>query len=532
MSVHVSEECELNRLSVVVPCFNERDSVEALLRKVRSELPPAEIVIVDDASTDGSADAVAGLVDELRLTLIRHEQNGGKGAAVRTGLEAVTGDWFVIQDADLEYEPSDLPEMLNAAQSCPDAAVYGSRYLQQGRARGGAVLNYLAVRILAVLTWLLYGRWLTDPHTCYKLLPTTLGRALQLRSHGFELCAEINSRLLAGGIDILEVPIHYHPRSHAEGKKIRLKDFFTTVWTYLTCRLTASTSLLTTPSSQTSGSTVRAVFYPTSRLVIAMFLLLAGASKLAPARAIALTSWFVLPSWAVGSCGVMEFLLGCAVLTLVPHRLLHRIVLLLYSLFVVVLVVQWGDGEEVCQCLGSLSLPIGWMLAADVLLLASLVIFRRHWERPVPQPSSRIVREQLTNCRIVAPACLLISVAWFGSLDSAYGFVTGQPVLVDTQTRFAGTVRQSESVDVVYQLSNSSSQPLRITGAKTTCSCMGILDLPTTLAPGQSRDIRLRVSGRTVNRLQRESAELLFDDSTLRLTLNVTVIVRPNQSSL
>ena len=525
MCVRGSEVDELNRLSVVVPCFNERDSVEALLRKLRAELPSTEIIVVDDASTDGSADVVAGLVDELSLTLIRHDQNGGKGAAVRTGLEAVTRDWFVIQDADLEYDPSDLPEMLAAAQASPDAAVYGSRYLRQGRARGGAVLNYLAVRILTVLAWFLYGRLLTDPHTCYKLLPTALGRTLQLRSRGFELCAEINSRLLAGGIDILEVPIHYHPRSHAEGKKIRLKDFFTTVWTYLACRLTAST--IQQPASRpVTGGAV----YLSSRIIMALFLLLAGVSKLAPLRAIALTSWFVLPSWAVLSCGIMEFLLGCAALTLVPHRLLHRIMLLLYSLFVVVLVVQWSDGEEVCQCLGSLSLPIGWMLAADVLLLASLVIFRRHWERPVPLLSSGFLREHLANLRIIAPACLLVSVAWFGSLDSAYGFVTGQPVLVDTQTRFAGTVRQSESVDVVYQLSNSSSKPLRITGAKTTCSCMGILDLPTTLAPGQSRDIRLRVSGRTANRLQRESAELLFDDSTLRLTLNVTVIVRPNHS--
>ncbi|MCC6155872.1 MAG: glycosyltransferase family 2 protein [Candidatus Hydrogenedentes bacterium] len=194
MAVEEPDSGVTGDLSIIVPCFNERPTIEVILRRLRDTLPDAEIVVVDDGSTDGSREIATSLAEALRLRLICLETRGGKGAAVRAGVNAAGGEWIVIQDADLEYDPADLPGMLDAARLRSPCAVYGSRYLGRAAAPPRLWLNYIGVRLLAILEYVLYGIWLSDPHTCYKMLPASMIRQLNLRSNGFELCAEINSK--------------------------------------------------------------------------------------------------------------------------------------------------------------------------------------------------------------------------------------------------------------------------------------------------------------------------------------------------
>jgi glycosyltransferase involved in cell wall biosynthesis len=220
------------QLSVVIPVYNERRTIEPLLRQVRLVLPGAQMIVVDDASNDGSREIIQSLQDELGLEVVLSPHNGGKGSAVRLGLAQATREWVVIQDADLEYDPQDIVTLLTTAMAEPGSAVYGSRYLKPATNSNASRLNVLAVRLLAWWAALLYGRWLSDPHTCYKLLPTGLMQELSLQSRGFELCAEINGKLLRRRVPIIELPISYHARTAAEGKKIRWYDFFHAAWVY------------------------------------------------------------------------------------------------------------------------------------------------------------------------------------------------------------------------------------------------------------------------------------------------------------
>ncbi|GIX00666.1 MAG: hypothetical protein KatS3mg111_3998 [Pirellulaceae bacterium] len=325
-------------LSVIVPCYNEAPTVVALLRRVRRAVPEAEIIVVDDGSTDGTGELIDGLAREVDLHVLRMEANAGKGAAVRRGLKLATRRWVVIQDADLEYEPEDLRRLAEEADSGSGVAVYGSRFKRRGHVDGGRWLNYVGVRVLALLQWLLYGRWLSDPHTCYKMIRRDVLRAMNLRSRGFELCAEINSRLLRAGYEIAEVPIRYEPRGVAEGKKIGIRDFFSAAWTYVRYRFSGS-GLTRDPQDGRSSLSVHDYGYVASRVAIGCLLLLAGASKIAPLSPMAITSWWIVPAPMVLVGSVIEIALGWACLTLVPHRLLRAV----FDRGVSVLLVCLGD---------------------------------------------------------------------------------------------------------------------------------------------------------------------------------------------
>ena len=220
------------QLSVVIPVYNELRTIEPLLRQVRLALPGSQMIVVDDASKDGSREIIQSLEEELGLEVVLSPRNGGKGSAVRLGLERAQREWVVIQDADLEYDPRDVVTLLTAAMAEPGSVVYGSRYLKLATNSNASRLNVLAVRLLAWWAALLYGRWLSDPHTCYKLLPMGLIQELNLQSRGFELCAEINGKLLRRRVPIIELPISYRARTAAEGKKIRWYDFFHAAWVY------------------------------------------------------------------------------------------------------------------------------------------------------------------------------------------------------------------------------------------------------------------------------------------------------------
>ncbi len=222
-------------LSVVIPVYNERDTIEETLRRVRALDVDLEIVVVDDASTDGSRELLERLAGaDPRIVLLKHERNRGKGAAIRTALARVTGRITAIQDADLEYDPQDLPRLMEPLMRGEAKVVYGSRFL---RGRPPMRLpNYLCNRLLAWTARLLYGARITDEATCYKLFDTEFLRSIPLTCRRFEFCPEVTAKVAKRGERIVELPISYTPRSYDSGKKIRWWDGVEALWTLVKYR--------------------------------------------------------------------------------------------------------------------------------------------------------------------------------------------------------------------------------------------------------------------------------------------------------
>ena len=224
-------------LSVVIPAYNEARFIGTLLEQLLSvDLEPLgfarEVIVVDDHSTDRTAE-IASAFD---VTLCRLPEHRGKGAAVRAGLARATGDFVLIQDADLEYDPRDHVLMLKAALASPGAVVYGSRYLIRGRYARQYLVAYLGGRSLSAIASLISGRRLTDTATALKLLPADAVRSLALQSDGFELDQEITAKVLSRSLPIREIQVRYHPRTRGEGKKIRLRDWVRGLWTLIRFR--------------------------------------------------------------------------------------------------------------------------------------------------------------------------------------------------------------------------------------------------------------------------------------------------------
>ena len=220
-------------LSVVVPAYNEERYVGRLLERVAAVDLSAlglvrEVIVVDDGSDDGTA-GIAGKMAGVRLIKTAH---AGKGRAVRAGIAAATGDYVIIHDADLEYDPADHVPMLQALLAGRADAVYGSRYLASGRYPSQSLAAYAGGRSLSVVGRVFTGRHLTDPATALKLFRRADISAIPLETSGFELDHEITARLLARGLRIIEVPVRYYPRTRAEGKKIRARDWFVAVGTF------------------------------------------------------------------------------------------------------------------------------------------------------------------------------------------------------------------------------------------------------------------------------------------------------------
>lgn len=221
-------------LSIVIPAYNEERFIGTLLERIKGvDLSPVEldkeIIVVDDCSRDRTAAIVE---QEPGVVLVRLPRNSGKGSAVRAGIARATGDYLIIQDADLEYDPNDYLPMLHALLDRRGDIVYGSRYLARGKHASQSWAAYLGGRSLSLVAWLFTGRYLTDTVTAYKLFERPPLAALPLETSGFELDHEITARMAARGKRIVEVPIGYAPRSKAEGKKIGLRDWFMAVRTF------------------------------------------------------------------------------------------------------------------------------------------------------------------------------------------------------------------------------------------------------------------------------------------------------------
>jgi glycosyltransferase involved in cell wall biosynthesis len=223
-------------LSVIIPVFNEAQTIEEIIARVEAVGLADEIIVVDDGSVDGTRDILAKLAEgNSRLRLFLHDSNLGKGAAVRTGIEAARAELVLIQDADLEYDPRDYPSLLNPIEEGKADVVYGSRFLG-GPRRSTMFWHMVANQLLTLMTNVLYNSILSDMETGYKLFRREIVQNIPLRSRRFEFEPEITAKLLKRRVRIFEVPITFNPREYHEGKKIGLSDAFEAVWALLRYR--------------------------------------------------------------------------------------------------------------------------------------------------------------------------------------------------------------------------------------------------------------------------------------------------------
>jgi glycosyltransferase involved in cell wall biosynthesis len=223
------------KLSVIIPVYNEVESIEEILGRVRATKMAKEIIVVDDGSIDGTRELLKKLDRKGGVHVVLHEKNQGKGAAVRTGMNIAKGDVLIIQDADLEYDPRDYPALLKPLEEGLADVVYGSRFLG-GPRRVAMFWHMVANYMLTFMTNILYNTILTDMETGYKVFRRNVIEGMVLHANSFDFEPEFTAKILKRNYRIFEVPITFNPRDYAEGKKIKLHDAFEAVWTLLKYR--------------------------------------------------------------------------------------------------------------------------------------------------------------------------------------------------------------------------------------------------------------------------------------------------------
>jgi glycosyltransferase involved in cell wall biosynthesis len=222
-------------LSVVMPVYNERTTVEEIIRRVLGVAVRIELIVVDDGSKDGTGEILDRLAAELPFTLLR-QQNSGKGSALRRGFAAVTGDVVVIQDADLEYSPEEYPDLIELIAKGHADVVFGSRFI--GRHRVFLFTHYLGNRVVTLATNILYNTMLTDMETCYKMMRVEVLRSFKVESNTFGIEPELTAKIFKRGFRVYEVPITYAGRNYDEGKKITWTSGIEALWILLKYRFT------------------------------------------------------------------------------------------------------------------------------------------------------------------------------------------------------------------------------------------------------------------------------------------------------
>ncbi|MCI9542320.1 MAG: glycosyltransferase family 2 protein [Lachnospiraceae bacterium] len=213
----------MKKLSIIIPCYNELENIRTIVKRVKqSSIQDKEIIIVDDCSTDGTREVLKNEIEPIVHKVIYHKKNRGKGGALKTGIKYATGDVVIIQDADMEYNPKEYPNIVNAIFENQADVVYGSRFLRGGVK--GYLRNYLANKFLTFLSNCKTGLKLTDMETCYKAFKREIIQSINIEEMRFGFEPEITAKIAKQGIKIKEVPIKYYPRKNSEGKKIGFKD--------------------------------------------------------------------------------------------------------------------------------------------------------------------------------------------------------------------------------------------------------------------------------------------------------------------
>jgi glycosyltransferase involved in cell wall biosynthesis len=220
------------RVSVIVPVYNEAEHVQELVEAIHAAPVKKEIIIVDDGSTDGTREKLLATPAADDVTIVFHEKNCGKGAAIRTALSYAHGEYVLIQDSDLEYDPQDYPALIRLLEEGKANVVYGVRPDRPER----GLRFFLGAKLLTHLANFLYGAGIHDEATCYKVIRRSLLSRMELECRRFEFCPEVTAKLCRMGEKIGEVPISYHPRSAVEGKKIRHSDGWMAIWTLIRYR--------------------------------------------------------------------------------------------------------------------------------------------------------------------------------------------------------------------------------------------------------------------------------------------------------
>ncbi len=234
----------LHKLSILIPAFNEEKSITLILDKILDVRFPVElrkeIIIVNDASTDSTDAQVRDYMarhPEAEIVYLQHPKNRGKGAAIRTAIDRITGSLAVVQDADLEYDPKDYWKLVEPIIAGQEVVVYGSRFLNS-KNRHSYMSFYLGGRLVSWVANLLYRQRLTDEPTCYKVFDSAFLKSIPLKCERFEFCPEVTAKVAKRGIRIKEFPISYYPRKVEEGKKIKWYDGVEAIWTLLKYRFT------------------------------------------------------------------------------------------------------------------------------------------------------------------------------------------------------------------------------------------------------------------------------------------------------
>lgn len=215
------------KLSVIMPVYNEKKTLQKIVERVMAVDLDKELIIIDDCSTDGTREVLRQFQKDESIKIILQTTNQGKGAAIRAGIEKASGDYIIIQDADLEYDPNDYLKLVVPVIEGKAKVVYGSRFL--GRHVFSSISHYWGNKALSLLTTFLYGAVLTDMETCYKLIPAKFMKNIPLRANRFDFEPEITAKILKNGYKIREVPISYKGREFNEGKKISWKDGFAAI---------------------------------------------------------------------------------------------------------------------------------------------------------------------------------------------------------------------------------------------------------------------------------------------------------------
>ena len=223
-------------LSVIIPAYNEKNTILEILKKIEEVPLNKEIIIVDDGSTDGTRELLAQFNDSKNIHVYLHSKNKGKGMAIRTAIPHCSGNIIIIQDADLEYDPSDYLKLVDPFIDPKVKVIYGSRFLNS-KNHHSYKRFYMGGRLLSLITNILFAQKLTDEPTCYKVFDADFLKSIPLKCEKFEFCPEVTAKVAKKGIKIKEVPINYYPRTLDEGKKITWKDGIQAIWVLFKYRL-------------------------------------------------------------------------------------------------------------------------------------------------------------------------------------------------------------------------------------------------------------------------------------------------------